>query len=404
MAKRELGRQGSRPFDVDALLQSARRETGVEDVAFLDGEALHALCDSLAATTQLHFIGRRRAERLLLENLIKRIRLRQYLQQYPQISEIELARPVFLIAPFRTGTTFLHRLLAQDPAARAPRLWEALQAPPAEPQWRGDPAYFERDYRVPIARKYIEAREKLSPEIATIHPSGVDVPEECFGLLESTLLSHSFVFYAPVEGYLDWLDARSDQEWVECYRLYADQLRLLQWWYPGEHWVLKTPFHLWAVDAICEVFPDAVIVQQHRDPTRCVASYCSLTSFAYAPILTELDREQIGRLALRYLRDALARNVAARAKLPAARFVDIDYPQLMDDPMACVERVYAASGRELSTPARTAMGDYLRGEQRSHPQRRHDYSLAEYGLSEDEVNAAFEDYAQLVGASAAAAG
>ncbi len=392
MGKRNLTAAAD-PFDVAALLEECGREAGVEDVASLDSPGLRALCASLGeASAQLHFIGRRRAQRLVLETLVKAARLRQYLAREPAVATQSLSRPIFLVAPFRTGTTFLHRLLAQDPDARAPRLWEALQAPPAEPALRGDPAYFEHDPRVAVARKYLEAREKMSPEIASIHPSGADVPEECFGLLETTFLSHSFVFWAPVESYLDWLDGRGHAEWVACYRQYADQLRLLQWWYPGERWVLKTPFHLWAMDAIAEVFPDAVFVQQYRDPVKCVASYCSLTVEAYRPIVTRVDREWIGRMALRYLRDALARNVAARRRLPPERFVDIDYPALMADPMACVERVYAAAGLPLEAPARAAMEAYLARERSAHPARRHAYSLADYGLDEAAVEAAFAPY------------
>jgi hypothetical protein len=157
------------------------------------------------------------------------------------------------------------------------------------------------------------------------------------------------------------------------------------------------------VDAICEVFPDAVIVQQHRDPTRCVASYCSLTAAAYAPIMAQVDHAQIGRLALRYLRDALARNVAARRTLPAGHFVDIDYGELMQTPMACVERVYAAAGRTLTEDARTAMQDYVTAQRAGHGAHRHAYTLADYGLDASAVEEAFADYAALVGAGAAAA-
>jgi hypothetical protein len=403
MAKSDLGGgQPSRPFDVGTLLGRAARETGEADVGFLENDALHALCDSLVETTQLHFIGRSRAERLLLLNLIKRVRLRQYMARFPEIGEIELTRPVFLVAPPRTGTTFFHRLLAEDPAARAPRLWEAMQPPPAEPALRGDPAYFEDDYRVGMARKTIGARERFTPNLPTIHPSGVDQPEECWGLLETTLLSHSYMFYGPVTRYLDFLDERSHDDWVECYRLYADQLRLLQWWYPGEFWVLKTPFHLWAVDAICEVFPDAVIVQQYRDPLRCAASYCSLSAEAYKATMLKVDLEQVGRQALRYLRDALARNVAARERLPADRFVDIAYADLMADPMACAERVYAAARRELGPSARRAMGDYLARQEKSGKHRGHAYTLSDYGLDEAEVAAAFAAYGTLVEQGAAA--
>ncbi|MEO0971719.1 MAG: sulfotransferase [Pseudomonadota bacterium] len=389
--------QGTRPFDVTQLLAWAARDTDEADVGYLDTPALHALCDSLAATPQLHFLGRSRAQKLLLANLIKRVRLRQYLGRHPEIGDIELKRPVFLVAPPRTGTTFLHRLLAEDPAVRAPRLWETLQPPPAEPKHRGDDAYFEQDYRVAMARKAIGARKRFTPNLPTIHPSSPNLPEECYGLLETTLLSHSFMFYGPVTSYLDWLDQRTHEEWVDAYREYADQLRLLQWWYPGEFWVLKTPFHLWAVDAIFEVFPDAVVVQQYRDATRCVASYCSLSAEAYKPCMLNVDLLQVGQQALRYLGDAVARNVAARAKLPAERFIDIDFPDLMADPMACAERIYALTGRELSARARDAMTAYLAQQASSHKKDGHQYSLEDYGLEPDAVKAAFAAYNAMAG-------
>ncbi|MEM9383758.1 MAG: sulfotransferase [Pseudomonadota bacterium] len=384
------------PFDVPQLLRWAARDTSEEDVSYLESDALHALCTSLAETKQLHFIGRSRAQKLLLANLIKRVRLRQYLARYPEIGGIELARPVFLIGPPRTGTTFLHRLLAQDSSVRAPRLWETLQPPPATPKWREDSQYFEQDYRVEMSRKAISARKRFTPGLSSIHSSAVDVPEECYGLLETSLMSHSFMFYGPIASYLDWLDGRSHEQWVDAYRLYADQLRLLQWWYPGKFWVLKTPFHLWAMEAILEVFPDALVVQQCRDPVSCVASYCSLSAEAYKPTMLKVDNEQVGRQALRYLGDAVNRNVAARHQLPAADFVDIDYPELIADPMRAAERVYAAMDRELTAAAREAMSAYLSKQRQSHKQGGHQYSLADYGLEASAVEAAFADYTAMV--------
>lgn len=397
-------RSAEQLFDIPTLLGRVARDTGATDVSFLDDEALRVLCDSLAETTALHFIGRSRAQRLLQQTLTKRVRLRQYLDRHPEIREVQITRPVFLVAPPRTGTTFFHRLLAQDPAARAPRLWETLQPPPPAPDLRGDPAYFERDYRVAMSRKAIGARARFTPNLPSIHPSGADQPEECFGLLETSLLSHSFMFYGPLTRYLDWLDGRSHEEWVACYRLYADQLRLLHWWYPGEYWVLKTPFHLWAVDAICEVFPDAVIVQQHRDPVRCAASYCNLSAEAYKATMLKVDLAQVGRQALRYLHDALARNVEARARLAEEHFVDFLYEDLMANPIACAERVFAASGRPLSPSARAAMNAYLTAQAQRHAGARgHHYTLADYGLDEAAVRDAFGAYGQMVTTGAAGA-
>ena len=389
----KAGRSGL--FAVSTLIETAGREAAVGDPSLLDTPGLRALSEGLEeASGALHFIGRRRAQKLLIETLVKRLRVESHLRREPQIREIRLAAPIFLVAPFRTGTTLLHRLLAQDPAHRTVRLWEALQAPPEEPLLRGDPAYFERDYRVDIARRYLETRERYSPLMAAIHPTWVDAPEECFGLIETSMLSHSFMFYAPVTSYLEWLDARSDADWRAAYALYADQLRLLHWWWPADRWVLKTPFHMWAVDALSSTFPDAVIVQQHRSPADCVASFCSLVAEAYAPIVTKVDRMQIGRMSMRYLRDALARNATARARLPAERFIDIDYRDLTADPVGCARRVYDAAGAPLPPAAEKRMRDWLaRQEKKRSGGADHRYALEDYGLEGSEVDAAFAPYA-----------
>ncbi len=394
--RRQGGKKGL--FKVDELIDDAVATAQVPDPADVSSPALEALAASLdAATADTNIMGCRRARRMLIDVLVKRLRLEHYLATWPEIREERIARPIFLVGPPRSGTTFLHRLLSQDPDHRTPRLWEAMQPPPPTPAYRGDPAYFERDYRVEAARRYLEARLRFSPDIGAIHSTDVDVPEECFGLLETSLRSHSFLFYAPVFDYIDWLDGCTVADWTEVYELYADQLRLLQWWYPGERWVLKTPFHLWAVDALCAVFPDALIVQQHRTPAACVASFCSLTETAFKPIAPGIDRQRIGQITLRYLRDALARNAAARASLGPERFVDIPYDDLVSDPMACAHRVYRAAGVEPDAGALRRMEDWLPVQARSRGGKRHDYSLDAFGLSEAQVDGAFAPYSAFVG-------
>jgi len=380
-------------FSVPELIERARCQAGVEDASVLDTPGLRALSHALTtASDELNFISSRRAQRLLNETLVKRLRLEHYLEREPAIRDIQLQSPIFLVAPARTGTTFLHRLLAQDNSHRTLRLWEALQAPPPEPEYQGEPEYFKKDYRVAIARKYLMTRERYTPEIASIHPTDVDAPEECFGLLETSMLSHSFTFYGPITEYLDWLEDRSDEEWIEAYELYANQLRLLQWWAPGDRWVLKTPFHMWAIDALCSAFPDALIVQQHRNPSTCIASYCSLMAAAYGPIALNIDRKQIGQIAINYYRTALDRNVAARKKLGNEHFIDIDYSDLVSDPISCVRRIYEAAGAQLDVGTEKHISKWLNEQEKSRKHTKHQYSLEDYGLSEDEVNEAFEEY------------
>ena len=152
---------------------------------------------------------------------------------------------------------------------------------------------------------------------------------------------------------------------------------------------------MWAIDALCATFPDAVIVQQHRTPAACMASYCSLMEVAYAPLAVNFTRKQIGQVAFAYYRDALARNVAARKILGHKRFIDIDYKDLVADPISCVQRIYEADGVELEDTTADIMRTWLDNQARSRKHiSRHEYSLGDYGLDEDEVNEIFSGYSK----------
>lgn len=384
-------------FAVDALLSGAGRKAGVTDASAADDVALHVLAAELAARAdQFTFIGRNRAQRWLIEVLVKRLRLAEYRTRFPEIDSRIIARPIVLIGPPRTGTTFLHRLLAEDPQSRSPRLWEVMQAPPREPEFRAEAAYFERDYRVAMARGYVDKRGRFSRHVAAAHPTDANAPEECYGLLETSLRSHSFLFLGPLRGYLDWLEHCSAEDWRTVYELYGAQLRLLDWWWSRPYWVLKTPFHLWAMDALLAVLPDALIVQQHRDPLPCMSSFCGLVAASYEPVLQSVDRADIGELALTHMERALARAADARGTLAAEHFVDVSYEALVSDPMAVVARIYAAAGRELSAAGRTAMEAYLaaqRAHRAAHPPPTAERDpLAAYGLDAQRVKAAFAPY------------
>ena len=42
-------------------------------------------------------------------------------------------------------------------------------------------------------------------------------------------------------------------------------------------WLLKSPAHLWQLDALVAEYPDALIVQTHRDPLNVISSISALT-------------------------------------------------------------------------------------------------------------------------------
>jgi hypothetical protein len=357
----------------------------------VDG-ALGVLCDALeAARAGQTLLGKIHAQGIILDALSKQIRLADYLQRFPEIRAVALPDPILIVAPFRTGTTFLHRLLAQDPDNRTPRLWEVAYAPPVDAALRGDARYFGSDPRIARAEAALRGLSRGIPGLGALHPMGVDLAEECLGLLETSFMSHSFMFYADVPSYLDWLDGRSAAEWRRAYEAYLRQLQVLHWMAPGRHWVLKSPVHLWNLDILFDCFPGAHVVQLHRDPVAVVGSFCSLLAAYRGAFSSSADPGVIGRQATDYLRKALARGVAARRSLDPSRFIDISFDDLTADPLQAVRAIYARIGAELTDDSTARMRGWLARPAPARAARGPD--PASFGIDVAAVRADFAGYA-----------
>ena len=138
------------------------------------------------------------------------------------------------------------------------------------------------------------------------------------------------------------------------------------------------------------VYPDALIVYTHRDPVTCIASACSLSA--------EATRGPVDDVRRRHDRPHPARHAGqgGHAVRPSARrttrtqFVDVDYQDFVSRPgrddARDLRAVRAGRGRPSVDEAVTK----LDAESRQGGRRpKHSYDLADYGLTEDEVRAAF---------------
>ena len=333
------------------LVRLAAARCGLPEAAGqAGGPALEQLCAAFeAARPQQTTFGKLHAQAILLDSLGKRLGLADYLQHFPQIRVEPLPSLVFIVAPFRTGTTFLHRLLACDPENRWPRIWEVAYPPPSEPHLRADPRYFAEDARIEVAAAALRTLHRASPALNRLHPMSPNLADECFGLLETSFLSHSFMFYAELSPYLHWLDARDGADWRAAYQTYAVQLRLLQWWYPGQRWVLKSPVHLWNLDILLETFPQAFVIQLHRDPGDAMGSFCRLLASYRQVMCKAAVPAATGAQARRYMRQVLQRAVAARRRADASRFIDLRFADLMRDPISSIQSDLRAHRCQIGT-------------------------------------------------------
>jgi hypothetical protein len=181
-----------------------------------------------------------------------------------------------------------------------------------------------------------------------------------------------------IPSYASWLE-HADLRWV--YASHRRQLQYFQCRCPAEQWVLKSPAHLWALDALLDVYPDACFVQTHRDPVRVVASLCSLVTALRSMASDDVDPHEVAAEWTTRLADVLAVTTAARddGRIAAARIFDLPFHELLGNEIASIRRLYEHFGRTLSSEAQTRMERYLA----AHPQSRHGghrYRFADTGL------------------------
>lgn len=372
-------------FDEASVLAAAREATGLDDFGE-DGfrEGLRVLLETYDKSADFDERGRRRNHRRVVSLLATRLRVQEALRRHPEIREREIRRPVFLTGLPRTGTSALFNLLAADPAARPLLLWEGIfPDPPADPPaGQPDPRY------VALKAHYEKGREN-NPEFTKIHYVDADGPEECVMLLAHAFCDVQMGIEILMEPYASWFQA---QDLHRTYRYYRDLLRMLDWQRPGERWLLKTPAHLWALDVLVDLFPDCSIVLTHRNPLECVASACSMTD-ALMKGRERYDRRALGPAVMEYYTRSLERGLAARERLDAGRFFDVDYRALVADPLATARSIYAHFGLEWSPEAAAAIEAHVAANPRGR-HGAHRYDLESFGLTPERVRERLRDYVE----------
>ena len=375
-------------LDPAALLDKAQRQTGLSDFG---GKTFHEpfeiLLQSLRDEAKLNARGVFMMHRTMLRLLSNRLLTEQAFAEKPALAETPIPRPLYVIGFPRTGTTLLHNLLACDPAARWMRLWEGLYPAPA-------PQSLEDDPRITEVEEWAAGFEKVAPRLATAHKLAPRGPEECLWLIEHTFNDLIFELRAHVPTYSRWL-AEHEAD-IDIHHYYRRLLQLLGAHCRGNHWVFKAPRHLPGLAGLLAVFPEACIVQTHRDPAAVLPSLCSLCEILRGAASDTVDKLTIGAHWHARLKAIFEQATAVRSTAAEGQILDIQYADLVTDPMATVQHIYAHHGYEFTELFEAAMRQWLAAN-RQHKHGAHRYTLEEYGLSEAQVREDFSEYAKEFG-------
>jgi len=379
-----LGDGAAGEFTVESVLEDARRSTGLSDFGEPSfREPLAVLLDSLDREAKLNPLGRTIMRGRIVAMLANRLRIEAMYAAHPEIAQVRIERPIVIAGLQRTGTTMLHRLIAADPGARALMSWEALN--PAPLAGEGDGGSF---HRRAISKAGEIGLEVLSPDFFAVHPVEGDAPEE-----DVLLLDHAFVSQAPeatadVPTYARWVETHDARP---SYRYLARVLRALTWQRAGRFWVLKTPHHMEFLDELLSVFPDAIIVQTHRDPQATMGSFCSMVAHGRGVFSDHVEPREVGAHWLRKVRRMIDRSLEVRDARSGESFVDVSYYDLCKDPIAEIRRVYERAGLELTADAESAMRAVAERDVQNR-YGRHDYRTRDFGLSPTLIEETFADY------------
>jgi hypothetical protein len=313
--------------------------------------------------------------------LAARMRVDDILRRQPELRSTPVKRPVFILGMPRTGTTLVSNMFDADPLNRSLLKWEAYNGvPPAAPgALRSDP-------RCLAEKAKDELIIKHNPKGAAQHFEAGDGPTECVHLLAQDFKSLMFAVLTTTPVYHDWLlfcDMSSAFEHRK--RVY----QVLQSTNPGR-WVLKLPSDSLFIRTLFQTFPDAKVIWTHRDPYVALASSMSMRSNSQAIFNKQADRAYIReRFSLQ-----LALHLSRPLELSRERPNDIYhayYDDLVSDPLAQMRKIYSWLGDAWSPAAESGMRAWLE----KNPQGRfgrHSYSLAEWGLSEQQLDPYFADY------------
>ena len=370
---------------IEELHEAAAAETGLED--FGDPayrEPMQILLDSYAGDAGLTEAGARRQREMFVTVLATRLRLRRAYTRWPEAADVEIKRPVFVTGLPRTGTTALHRLLCLDPASQGLEHWltEAPQPRPPRSTWADNPDHQRM-------QQHIDERNAANPAMKGIHFMAPEMVEECWRAERLSMRSIAFQNTAHLPTYAEWL-ATSDM--TPAYEAHRDMLRMIGLQDADRRWVLKSPSHLFGLDALMATYPDALVIQTHRHPRTIVASVSSLNSSASAGTSTVYTPDVVGRDCLDLWARGASTFLEARRRYNPDQFIDVHYEDFVADAPGVVDSIYSRFGMHLDGDVRAAIADSHEKSKSNERRPVHRYSLDDFGLTESDVDSRFEGY------------
>jgi hypothetical protein len=346
-------------------------------------EPLEVFLESCAGEADLTTFGRLLIAKMTASALVNRIALQRWSLDHPEVRDERIDSPWVIVGLPRTGTSVLSMLLGLDPMARPLLQWEASHPipPPTLEESAEDP-------RIAQTAKELDGLMKLNPPLKAMHPFGATLAQECVSLFLYDLRTLALEIQAHVPTYARWLE---QADMAPAYAQHRLALQTLQSRQPTDRWILKTPNHLWHLEALLAAYPDARIIWTHRDPGPVITSLASLANAGQRPLTSRTDPRPAAEEWKRKCAFALGSAVAFDEKSEPGWCQHLHYESLMDDPLETVRGLYKHFGSEVSDLHARRMEAFLEHRPKD-AFGHHRYDPADFGWTYEGLAEEFHDY------------
>ena len=375
-----------REFNAGRLIAHAQEIAGLSDFGDLSfTQSLEQLIGCVARDVDFHAQGISNFKQEIVRCLVNRLRMQYDLEQHPEIFQENVSDPIIITGLGRSGTTKLQKILSAPDDVQKTffwRLWNPSRVPGADPN-KPDPR---------IAAAFESFLMAGGPAFDAAHHVEQQEADEDWTMYMMTFADWMWFNFFPTPSYVDWVMQRSS---LDAYRYMQTVMKYLQWQDGGRQgrpWVMKGIGYMANLDSLLDCYPDATLIHSHREPQQTIPSFAKTMAALWPIQSTQLDPRFIGKEVMRIWRIVIERYLEARDRLKLdGRIVDVQYEQVRNDPVLIARKVYESRQSKLSAVAEQKMAAWHNSNEQGRFGK-HEYSLAEFGLTSAKIDEAFSDY------------
>ena len=361
-------------INLDSVLKKINLPLGEDDFK----EPLSILLHDYSNASSLNRLGA-----LTFENGIKeKLRARAQLLDFVNSNNLEEpSSPIIISGLPRSGTTYLFDIMYCSEIFRGPLTWELFEMMPvARSQYQRAYKQLKTELRLALFRA-------LVPRLMNIHHMKSNLPEECQLITALDFKSISFAYSARVPNYKHFI---GHCDYSSAFMWHKRFLQAMETTIKPSYWLLKDPCHIQHIEEILNTYPNAKFVFIHRSPIEVIGSISSLTYTLRSAFSKSVDCIDLGKESLSFWGHASKEFLSQRRQIPASNMIDINFHDFTNNPIEITEAIFTKFNIGLSKETREKMLSFAK--QKTQLSKKHNYSLDEFGLKDDQVNEMFSAY------------